>query len=302
MPSQKRQRQKEREQAAKAARAAEMARARRRRNLILGGVGLVVIFALAFLYSALQGGDDDEVTTPPASETAEPGDSTDPSETTEPSETAEPDDTTGEEATTATTFPIAEPVDPECPPEDGSGERITQFTEAPPMCLEDGATYQAVFETDAGDITVDLDTETTPGATNNFVFLARWGYYDGTVFMRSNTSIDILQGGAPHTQTNSDPGPGYTIEDEGIPFTYSAGDLVYANTGQPNSSGAQFFFGTGPGVSGLDNQGTYITFGKVTEGMDVLEAIMATHVDTGGPGEGAPDPLPIIETIRIIQS
>src|SRR5690606_25085197 len=135
---------------------------------------------------------------------------------------------------------------------------ITQFTEAPPMCLEEGATYQAVFETDAGDITVDLDTETTPGATNNFVFLARWGYYDGTVFMRSNTGIEILQGGAPHTQTNGDPGPGYTIEDEGIPFTYSPGDLVYANTGQPNSSGAQFFFGTGPGVSGLDNQGTYI--------------------------------------------
>ncbi len=289
MPTDKRLRQKEREQAAKAARAAEMARAKRRRNLILGAVALVAVFALAFLYSTIQGGDDDqEVETPPA-------------ETIEPTETAEPGE--GAQGPTPTTFPIADPVDPECPPTDGSVERTTQFTEAPPMCLDDGATYQAVFETDAGDITVDLDTETTPGAANNFVFLARWGYYDGTVFMRSNTGIEILQGGAPHTQTNGDPGPGYTIDDEGLPFTYSAGDLVYANTGQPDSSGAQFFFGTGPGVSGLDAQGSYITFGKVSEGMEVLEAIMATHQDTGGmPGEGAPDPLPVIETIRIIQS
>ena len=296
MPSEKRQRQKERAQAARAERAAAAAAARRRRNIIIGVAAVVGALVFAFIYSTLSGSDDDTAT--PADTTVE---DSEPGDTTEPD--SDPDaDSADDSGTTPTTFAIANPVDPECPPEDGATERVTQFTEAPPFCLDEDATYEAVFETDAGDIRVELDTENRPNTANNFVFLARWGYYDGTAFMRSNTGIDILQGGAPHTQTNSDPGPGYTIEDEGDMFNYEAGDLVMARTSAPNSAGAQFFFGTGPEVDKL-SPGPYVPFGKVVEGMDVLEAIMATHVGTvGQPDEGAPDPLPIVHTVRIIQS
>lgn len=291
MPSEKRQRQKERAQTVRAERAAAAAAAKRRRNMILATLAIVGVFAFAFLYSVLTGGDDTDVETPGA-ETAEPVE-----ETVEPG----PDDE-GAQGTTPTTFPLGDPVDPECPPEDGATERVTQFTEAPPFCLDEDATYEAVFETDAGDIRVELDAENMPNTVNNFVFLARWGYYDGTVFMRSNTGIDILQGGAPHTQTNSDPGPGYTIEDEGEMFNYQEGDLVMARSQGPDSSGAQFFFGTGPNVSRLA-PGPYLPVGRVVEGLDVLQAIMDTHVGSAGqPDEGAPDPLPVVTTVRIIQS
>jgi cyclophilin family peptidyl-prolyl cis-trans isomerase len=286
MPTDKRLRQKEREQAARAARAAEMAQAKRRRNIILAAVGLVAVFAFAFLYSTIRGGDE-ETTVTPGAETDEP------TETTLGGETVEPGDDDA----------APEPGSAECPPEDGVDEPVLDFDGPPQFCLEEGATYQAVFETDAGDITVDLDTENTPNTVNNFVFLARYGYYDGTEMFRSNTGIDIIQGGSPHTQDNADPGPGYTIQDEGGPYSYSTGDLVMARTAAPNSASAQYFFSTGPDTQLLNDQGTYVVFGSVVDGLDVLEAIMATHVDGGGgPGEGAPDPKPVVTTVRIIQS
>ena len=80
---------------------------------------------------------------------------------------------------------------------------------------------------------------------NNFVVLARYHYYDGSAVFRADRSIEILQGGAPTTNTASDPGPGYTIADECGPFTYVAGQLVMARTAQPDSAGAQFFFTAG---------------------------------------------------------
>jgi cyclophilin family peptidyl-prolyl cis-trans isomerase len=278
MPTDKRQRQKERAQAARAAREAELARARRRRTMIIAIVAIVAAFGFAFLYSVWAGGGDDEDVTTNDDDAAAVGD--------------DPDDSD-----------LDDPVEPECPPEDGADERTTQFTESPPFCLDDDAEYEAVFETDAGDIRVALDTERTPETTNNFVFLARHGYYDGTDLFRSNTGIDIIQGGAPHTQDNSDPGPGYTIADEGGTFTYAPGQLVMARTPLPDSASAQFFFTTGPDAALLNDPGTYVVFGDIIDGMDVLEAIMDTHVDSGaGPGEGAPDPKPVVNTVRIEQT
>jgi cyclophilin family peptidyl-prolyl cis-trans isomerase len=284
MPTDKRLRQKEREQAARAARAAQAARAKRRRTIITVAIALVAVFGFAFLYSTIQGGDDvDDVAT----------------DTTFPPETEMPA-TTGND-----TAAPPEPGSAECPPEDGSAERQIDFDGPPQFCLEEGATYEAVFETDAGDIRVALDTERTPNTVNNFVFLARYGYYDGTDMFRSNTGIDIIQGGAPHTQDNRDPGPGYTIQDEGGTFNYSPGDLVMARTLAPNSASAQYFFSTGPNTAVLNPQGTYVVFGRVVEGLDVLEAIMETHVDdptAPTEGEGAPDPKPVVNTVRIIQT
>jgi cyclophilin family peptidyl-prolyl cis-trans isomerase len=149
-----------------------------------------------------------------------------------------------------------------------------------------------VFDTSAGVVQVELDPATVPGAVNNFVTLARYHYYDGTAVFRTDTSIGIVQGGSPHTQDNGDPGPGYTIPDEGFgdeaaisssggPYRYEAGDLVYARPGSsPDSSSGQYFFCVTDACANLDGQGIYIEFGQVVEGLDVLEAMLA--LDAGG--------------------
>ena len=83
-------------------------------------------------------------------------------------------------------------------------------------------------------------TTRTPGTTNNFIQLAGYDYYNGTKLFRTDTSIGIIQGGAAKTNSASDPGPGYTISDEGGKFTYQPGQLVMARTSGPNSAGSQF--------------------------------------------------------------
>lgn len=281
MPSDKRQRQKEREHAAREARqAAERRKQQRKTWYAIAGITAFVL-ALAFAYSTFLGDDDEG--TEASSDT-----------------TAQDSDETTDEAATPTTVDPAWQAD--CPAEDGSSEQQLEFDAPQQDCLVAGATYEAVFDTTAGEIRVALDTETTPQTANNFIVLSRYHYYDDIEIFRSNTSIDILQSGSPHTNTSSDPGPGYTIADEGGPYTYEAGDLVMARTAAPNSASAQFFFSTGPRTASLDAQGTYVVFGRVTEGLDVLEAIIATHVDGAQTGEGAPDPIPVINSITIVQT
>ena len=113
----------------------------------------------------------------------------------------------------------------------------------------------------------ELDVTNTPGTVNSFVNLARFGYYDDTLVHRSAPSIGILQGGSPHTNSAADPGPGYTLWDEGTGFTYRPGQLVMARRGEPNSAGAQYFFTVTPDAGLLDSQGTYVVFGEVLEGL-----------------------------------
>ena len=132
-----------------------------------------------------------------------------------------------------------------------------------------------------GDIVVDLDTAEVPGTVNNFVTLARYGYYDDTLIFRADPSIDIVQGGG---LTNSDT-PGYNIPDEADGFTYEAGQLVMARTAQPDSAGGQWFFVGGPNAAALDAQGTYVVFGDVTEGLDIVQAIIASVTANGPPPE-----------------
>ena len=117
-----------------------------------------------------------------------------------------------------------------CPKPNGPNPRYTTFKSAPPNCLDPGKNYEATFVTTEGNIVVELDTTKTPMTANNFIVLARYHYYDGTSMFRTDTSIDIIQGGSPHTQDASDPGPGYTIKDEGSGFKYTLGDLTMART------------------------------------------------------------------------
>jgi peptidylprolyl isomerase/peptidyl-prolyl cis-trans isomerase B (cyclophilin B) len=189
-----------------------------------------------------------------------------------------------------------------CPKPNGPNPRYTTFKSPPPNCLDPGKTYQATFVTTEGNIVVALDTTKTPMTANNFIVLSRYHYYDGTSMFRTDTSIDIIQGGSPHTQDTSDPGPGYTIKDEGTGFKYAPGDLTMARTSQPNSAGAQYFFCAGPQCSQLNSQGTYVTFGHTTSGQAVLEKILALNVNTSGGLGGAPSHLVLVKSVNIIES
>lgn len=191
-----------------------------------------------------------------------------------------------------------------CPKTDGTEKRVTTFEQAPTLCIDPAKTYTATFDTSEGTVVVELDTKKTPNTVNNFVVLSRYKYYDGSYIFRTDPSLDIIQGGG---QDNTD-GPGYVIEDEGNQFTYTEGDLVMARSSGPNSGGGQFFFVTGPKASVLDyregdptSQGTYVTFGKVTEGLEVTKAILALSEGEGSLG-GAPSRPVQIRTVTITES
>ena len=191
-----------------------------------------------------------------------------------------------------------------CPPADGSGPQVLDFDGPQPMCLDASKQYTAVFDTTAGEMRIALDMVNTPITANNFAVLALYHYYDNTLLFRTDPGIGIIQGGAPHTNSPSDPGPGYTIPDEGSGFTYEPGQIVMARTAAPNSASAQFFFAVNEDTARLNNQGTYVVFGQMDgESLAVAEAILASHVDQ--PGNrlgGGPDPQVIVNSVTIEES
>ena len=140
---------------------------------------------------------------------------------------------------------------------------------APPSgALDTSKTYTARFKTEKGDIVVELYADRAPRTVENFVNLARTGFYDGTTFHRVIGGF-MAQGGDP-TGTGTG-GPGYQFGDEFHPSLRhdSPGILSMANAG-PGTNGSQFFLTYGP-TPHLDNK--HSVFGKVTEGMDVLRSL-----------------------------
>lgn len=186
--------------------------------------------------------------------------------------------------------------DTKCPATDGTAVRTTNFTKAPPMCIDAKKSYTATFDTSEGTIVIALDTTKTPKTVNNFVTLSRYKYYDGSFIFRTDPSIDIIQGGG---ESNTDD-PGYTIEDEGNGYKYTEGDIVMARTGEINSAGGQFFIVTGPKASFLDDQGTYVVFGKISKGLDVAKAIIGLNAGSGQLG-GAPSRAVKITSVTIAE-
>ena len=130
--------------------------------------------------------------------------------------------------------------------------------------------YSAKLETTKGTIVVDLFAKEAPKTVNNFVFLARDGFYDGTVFHRVIENF-MIQGGDP-TGTGRG-GPGYRFEDEfkGNPHKHKVGTLSMANAG-PGTNGSQFFI-THVKTDWLD--GKHTVFGEVRSGQDVVNAVKA---------------------------
>ena len=148
-------------------------------------------------------------------------------------------------------------------------DRNGMYDAPPPMTIDPDSTYYyATIKTNRGDIKAQLFAERAPHAVNNFVFLAREGFYDGTTFHRVLDGF-MAQAGDP-TATGTG-GPGYTFDDElypGLVFDQS-GLLAMANSGT-NTNGSQFFITFGP-AEWLN--GGYTIFGKVIEGEDVLGQI-----------------------------
>jgi peptidyl-prolyl cis-trans isomerase B (cyclophilin B) len=143
-----------------------------------------------------------------------------------------------------------------------------QWNSPPTIQINTTLSYSASIETNRGVIEVELYAQYAPKTVNNFVFLARDGFYDGLVFHRVIQNF-MIQGGDP-TGTGSG-GPGYRFEDEllGNPLRHEKGSLSMANAG-PNTNGSQFFITHAP-QSHLD--GKHTVFGKVVKGQDVVNAI-----------------------------
>ena len=174
--------------------------------------------------------------------------------------------------------------------------RNAAYDSAPPITIDPEKTYIAVIDTDAGEVSVELFPEAAPLAVNNFVNLARDGFYDGTVFHRVLEGF-MAQGGDP-TGTGTG-GPGYQFADEfgnGLAFD-KTGLLAMANAG-PSTNGSQFFI-TFDVDATASLTGRHTIFGEVVRNEEVLESI--TRVDPQVPGS-AEGPLTIIESVRIIES
>jgi cyclophilin family peptidyl-prolyl cis-trans isomerase len=142
---------------------------------------------------------------------------------------------------------------------------MKSYASAPAMSLQPGKKYNASIETSAGTMTAELFADEAPKTVNNFIFLAREGFYNGVIFHRVIRGF-MIQGGDP-TGTGTG-GPGYKFADERVSRPYKRGTLAMANAG-PNTNGSQFFvmhadYGLPP---------NYTIFGKLTSGEDVLDKI-----------------------------
>ena len=143
-----------------------------------------------------------------------------------------------------------------------------QYSAPPAMAIDTTKKYSATFHTSRVEIVCELYAKDAPKTVNNFVFLAREKFYDGTVFHRVLADF-MIQGGDP-TGTGRG-GPGYRFEDEtkGNPHKHQVGSLSMANAG-PNTNGSQFFI-THVVTNWLD--GKHTVFGKVTKGQDVVDKV-----------------------------
>ncbi len=155
---------------------------------------------------------------------------------------------------------------------------------------------------DFGNIEFDLYPELAPETVANFSKLAEEGFYAGTTFHRVIPGF-MIQGGDPNSK-NQDPrddgqgGPGYGIPDEFSAASHLRGIVSMANSGRPNSGGSQFFIAQGD-VRELDGQHTI--FGRVSAGMDVVDAIASVEVDKHGRWGPAERPIAsvVIERVTI---
>lgn len=149
-----------------------------------------------------------------------------------------------------------------------------QFASPPALEIDPAGAYTALIDTSKGAITLDLFAAAAPKTVNNFVFLARRGFYDGLTFHRVIPGF-VIQGGDP--RGNGTGGPGYEFDDElDNDLRYERGSLAMANAG-PNTNGCQFFIVSGAQGERLPKN--YSIFGKVRDGLEVVAAIESSPTD-----------------------
>lgn len=168
-----------------------------------------------------------------------------------------------------------------------------EYQNPPVLNINQEKKYFADISTNKGKLRIELFAKDTPNTVNNFVFLAKDGFYDGTVFHRIMKNF-MIQGGDPRGDGTG--GPGYKFADEKIIRDYKRGIVAMANSG-PNTNGSQFFIMHKDNITLPKN---YIIFGLVTDGMDIVDKIAEIPVVDNGYGEESkPTEKVIIEKIDI---
>ncbi|HWL36456.1 MAG TPA: peptidylprolyl isomerase [Frankiaceae bacterium] len=283
MPSNKRQKELARRRAERQAarRAAERARRRKRRTILgltIGGVAAAVVVLLLVLTTL---NDDDK-----GSEALD-----DPSATPTPSASAD------EEAFKK--FPVA------CGAKRPKEAKPQSFGDKPPkMTIDKAKTYEMTLKTSCGDIVVALDAKNAPNTVNSFHFLAGKDFYDGSIChrMSDQPTFSFIQCGDP-SGTGAGDAPGYKLAEENTEGAkYERGTLAMANTGQPTSTGSQFFLLSKPATELPPN---YTVAGKITKGIEVLDKIIKLGTDGAfdpSPGGGHPKQAVYLEDVTVKES
>lgn len=174
-----------------------------------------------------------------------------------------------------------------------------QWDTPPAMQIDTEKSYKATLETIRGPIVIELYPEYAPKTVNNFVFLAREGFYNGLTFHRVVRDF-VIQAGDPRGDGTGD--AGYEIPDE-LPSTpYKVGELAMANSGSPDTGGSQFFI-----ITGLDGENLppkYSRFGKVITGLIAGTRIesLAYQGDADRPGAGLPRQVVWLHSVTISQN
>ncbi len=183
-------------------------------------------------------------------------------------------------------------------PSSNTQQATTQTTKKqlpkPTMQINTNKTYTATLKTTVGDIAISLNAKQTPITVNNFVYLAKNKFYDNTVFHRVFKDF-MIQGGDPNGDGTG--GPGYSFDDEPIEGEYTRGTVAMANSGQ-NTNGSQFF------IMHKDNKiaKNYVIFGKVIQGINVVDAITERPVEPNKMGEQSKPVNPVkVLTVEITE-
>ena len=188
-----------------------------------------------------------------------------------------------------------EPVENKTPEASSSASmKNKKYDTQPAMTIDKNKKYTVTLQTSKGDIAVELFAQETPIAVNNFVFLARDGFYDGTFFHRIVKGF-MIQGGDP--QGNGSGGPGYKFNDEKITRDYKRGIVAMANSG-PNTNGSQFF------IMHKDYElpKNYVIFGQVVKGIEAVDVIADVQtVDNGYKEKSAPTEKVTIDKVTVTE-
>ncbi len=164
------------------------------------------------------------------------------------------------------------------------------YATPPLMTIDTKKEYTATLKTDKGDIVVALTAQATPVTVNNFVFLAREKFYDGTIFHRTIPGF-MIQGGDPEGTGMG--GPGYRFDDEPFDGQYARGTIAMANSGS-DTNGSQFF------IMHKDYPlpPNYVIFGSVVSGMEAVDAIATAPTKPGGEGSSPVTPA-VVKSVEI---